>query len=273
MLKDNGSYYAGNVKNVTIEKMSTTLSTHNLESDNKITTLGLDLGNTLTPLLTPYFDIFWAETFRAILDKKTATIAWNARKDLEYAYWAGELDDIIHTNTQLVEIALQNAGINDPRIAKRITAIVEKRFIIETPAIEGVEEFFIKAHQRGLKIGILSNWLFDEESIWQWLHVNDCSRYVHGVVVSSKTHMLKPNKQMFQHFGENLAEPDMGKIAYLGDRFKTDIQGARDAGMIGIWLNHDGALESPTSNEIFDIKNKILAVTTLLDATKLLETL
>lgn len=60
------------------------------------------------------------------------------------------------------------------------------------------------------------------------------------VIASSEVGAAKPERRIF---AAACAEIDVGpgRASYVGDRLDTDARGARDAGLLGIWLNRERA--------------------------------
>ena len=58
------------------------------------------------------------------------------------------------------------------------------------------------------------------------------------VVASSEVGAAKPRPEIFHAAAERVGAASE-RIAYVGDRLDTDARGARDAGMVGIWLKRD----------------------------------
>ncbi len=54
----------------------------------------------------------------------------------------------------------------------------------------------------------------------------------------------KPDPRIFRHACAVLG-PAPAEVAYVGDELDVDARGARDAGLVGVWLDRHGTGESP----------------------------
>jgi putative hydrolase of the HAD superfamily len=54
----------------------------------------------------------------------------------------------------------------------------------------------------------------------------------------------KPDPRLFRHACAVLGA-DPGEVAYVGDELDVDARGARDAGLVGVWLDRHGTGERP----------------------------
>lgn len=87
------------------------------------------------------------------------------------------------------------------------------------------KEAVIKLKKRGFKIGILSDFVPSQKNdMWGILP------YCDAVLGSEETGALKPSPVPFRLLAERLGEP-CGKILYVGNNLKYDVEGAKAAGM------------------------------------------
>lgn len=81
-------------------------------------------------------------------------------------------------------------------------------------------------------------------------------RRLPALVASSEVGVAKPLPGIFAAACRLVGLPP-GRIAYVGDRLETDARGARDAGMLGIWLNRDtevpGVEDVPTISTLTEL--------------------
>ncbi|MET1044000.1 MAG: HAD family hydrolase [Microbacteriaceae bacterium] len=69
------------------------------------------------------------------------------------------------------------------------------------------------------------------------------SRLEH-VVASGEVGYAKPDPRIFNH-ACGLFGVSSGQAAYVGDRLRTDAIGAAEAGLVGVWLDREGAASGP----------------------------
>jgi putative hydrolase of the HAD superfamily len=80
-------------------------------------------------------------------------------------------------------------------------------------------------------------------------------RLVH-LIASSEVGVAKPSPEIFAAAAFAVGVPP-ARVAYVGDRLDTDARGARDAGMVGVWLNRDperaDATDVPTIRSLAEL--------------------
>ena len=90
---------------------------------------------------------------------------------------------------------------------------------------------------RGIRLGIITNGELDFQT--DKLTAVALAERMEHVIASGDVGVAKPDPRIFevavQRFG---VTPD--RAAYVGDRLHTDAIGARDAGLLGIWLDRHG---------------------------------
>ena len=95
--------------------------------------------------------------------------------------------------------------------------------------VEGGLEVIQTLHERGYKLGIISN-LIGEDEIPNWLRDDGLESYFDAVVLSSVCHIRKPDPQMYRMGCEQLGlRPE--QCASVADNLDRDITGAKAAGI------------------------------------------
>ncbi|HYJ76220.1 MAG TPA: HAD family hydrolase [Kineosporiaceae bacterium] len=81
-----------------------------------------------------------------------------------------------------------------------------------------------------------------------------------GVLVGMETFGVgKPDPRLFRHACDVLGvEP--AEAAYVGDELEVDARGARDAGLLGVWLDRHGTGESPPDVPVISSLDELPAV-------------
>ena len=95
--------------------------------------------------------------------------------------------------------------------------------------VDGGLEVIQTLHQRGYKLGIISN-LIGEEEIPNWLRDDGLEQYFDALVLSSVCHIRKPDPAMYWMGCEQLGlKPE--ECASVADNLNRDITGAKAAGI------------------------------------------
>lgn len=97
-------------------------------------------------------------------------------------------------------------------------------------------------------MGLITNGDFDQQ--WRKLRRLGLEGRFDPVIISGAFGSAKPNADIFREACER-ARSSPGRTVYVGDRYDVDARGARDAGLIGAWLNRVG--ESKNDPEIHEI--------------------
>jgi HAD superfamily hydrolase (TIGR01549 family) len=104
---------------------------------------------------------------------------------------------------------------------------------------------------RGYRLGIVSNWSWNlRDRVTQV----ELDRYFEVVWASAYAGCNKPNPDIF---GQALAlmdpPPSRDRTLYVGDSYKHDVVGARNAGISPVLLDRDGAAANPDCPTITDL--------------------
>ncbi|EWT00335.1 haloacid dehalogenase [Intrasporangium oryzae NRRL B-24470] len=195
-----------------------------------------DWGGTITPWHTVDLRAQWT----AFADG-AGTIAC-ARDDLAAAIFAAEDAAWRHGRTaggsaRLHEI-LESVGLphGDARTEAGLAAYREfwEPHTFTHPAVGPLWETL---RDRGIRVGILSNTIWDRDYHRQIFERDGVLELIDGDVYSSETPWVKPRAEIFAHAAEVLGlEP--GECAYVGDRSYEDVHGPQQVGMRAIWIPH-----------------------------------
>jgi len=101
----------------------------------------------------------------------------------------------------------------------------------------GIRPLWEGLRDRGIRVGVLSNTLWDRDyhrSIFERDGVLDL---VDVDVYSSETPWVKPQPEIFAHAARE-AGLRPGECAYVGDRSYEDVHGPQQVGMRAIWVPH-----------------------------------
>lgn len=99
------------------------------------------------------------------------------------------------------------------------------------PALDGCE-------QRGLRMGIVSNWDFELPSILETLGM-DIKRFS-VLAVSAAVGAAKPDVKLFSHAAETLGIAP-NRLLHIGDEYENDVAAAQAAGWKAALIDRDNA--------------------------------
>ena len=88
---------------------------------------------------------------------------------------------------------------------------------------------------KGYKIHLITNGF--EKTQWSKINNSGLSRYFTHMITSEASNSLKPKKAIFD-YALNKAGATLAESIMLGDNLDADIQGANNAGMDCIFVNH-----------------------------------
>lgn len=95
--------------------------------------------------------------------------------------------------------------------------------------VDGGVEVIRTLHERGYKLGIVSN-LIGEHEVPDWLEEDGLDKYFDSVVLSSVCHLRKPGPEIY-HIAARELGVDLADCASVADNIKRDIPGAKTAGI------------------------------------------
>ncbi len=104
---------------------------------------------------------------------------------------------------------------------------------------EGMREVLSLCRDRGIAMGIITNGPSDHQ--WEKIRTLGADAWIpkENIFISGDVGAAKPDVSVFQ-----LAEKSMGlsgeAVYFIGDSYKNDVEGAKKAGWIPIWLNRSG---------------------------------
>jgi HAD superfamily hydrolase (TIGR01662 family) len=106
---------------------------------------------------------------------------------------------------------------------------------VVTRPLAGVHAALEMIHQAGIRMGVLSNSSFGEHVIRHELAKHGLTQHLEFIVVSADYCVRKPNALLFEVAAARLGLAPRD-VWLVGDRFDTDITGARVAGMTAVWF-------------------------------------
>ncbi len=103
--------------------------------------------------------------------------------------------------------------------------------------LEGAEETLRALRNRGIRLGLISN------TVWPGLsHRSDLDRYgltpyLEHLIFSADEGVWKPHQEIFQH-GLDALDLKPEDSVFVGDALYFDVWGAQQAGLRGVWIEH-----------------------------------
>lgn len=95
--------------------------------------------------------------------------------------------------------------------------------------VDGGEEVLRTLHERGYRLGIISN-LIGENEVPDWLEEDGLDQYFSSVVLSSVCHLRKPGAEIYRIASRELGV-DLADCVSVADNVKRDLTGAVEAGV------------------------------------------
>ncbi|MGA3036781.1 MAG: HAD family hydrolase [Vulcanimicrobiaceae bacterium] len=163
-----------------------------------------------------------------------------------------------HLNTPIADsryelwaAALRSVGIDDDATTQAAARRYgERRRSYYTP-FPGTLELLDALHERGLKLGLITNGF--AETHYEKLELLGLGASFDAVICADEVGMVKPDPKIFLHACELLATPPSRSVM-VGDRYFRDIVGARSAGLFTVYI--DVHSEPIPPNEAPDVRVK-----------------
>ena len=93
--------------------------------------------------------------------------------------------------------------------------------------------------EKEYKLHLITNGF--EKTQWSKLQNSGMDKYFTHVITSEGSNSLKPKKEIFE-YAMNKAGASLAQSIMIGDNLDADIQGAMNAGMDNIFVNHINAV-------------------------------
>lgn len=195
-----------------------------------------DWGGTLTPWHSvdhrAQWDAFAAGMGRYACARINLTAAL---LEAEGQAWAAGRQD--HTSATLDEV-LTAAGLAlDAPATQAGLAAYRQFWLPHTLTDPRVEELFLALRQRGLRIGVLSNTLWDRDYHREIFDRDGVLHLIDADVYSSETPWVKPHPEIF-HRAASALDVTPPECVYVGDRHFEDVHGAQSVGMRAVLVPH-----------------------------------
>jgi putative hydrolase of the HAD superfamily len=97
----------------------------------------------------------------------------------------------------------------------------------------------------GIRLGVISN--FDSR-LYPVLEALNLSHFFDSVTISTEVGVAKPDVAIF-HYGLRKYNCHAARVWHIGDSYEEDYQGAKAAGINGIWLYRDRELDEDKAKD------------------------
>jgi HAD superfamily hydrolase (TIGR01509 family) len=104
--------------------------------------------------------------------------------------------------------------------------------------IAGAEETLAALHERGLRVGLISNTMWPGEFHMADLAKYGLDSYLECAVFSADAGVWKPDAAIFRRALDAL-DLQPSEAAYIGDSLYFDVHGAQGAGLKAVWVGGD----------------------------------
>jgi putative hydrolase of the HAD superfamily len=237
-----------------------------------------DLGSTLI-----YFDSPWTEVLpeadaalvaalcAAGLTLDEDSFLEGFRQRLAYYYAERDTEFIEYTTAYILRGLLAEHGYPNPAdglVAAALGAmyrVSQAHWQPEADAIPTLQAL----RQRGYRLGVVSN-AGDDADVQSLIDKAGVRPYLDVILSSARVGIRKPNPRIFHLALEQLGVAPQ-KAAMVGDTLGADILGARNAGLLGIWITRRA--DSAANRAHADTIQPDAAVATLAELPDLLESL
>jgi putative hydrolase of the HAD superfamily len=130
------------------------------------------------------------------------------------------------------------------RLAAGLAVTYRRAYETGWQPVPGALPLLLALKARGATIAIVTNNLTDEQRLK--LRLCGMTGYVDELITSEDVGVQKPDPRIF-HVALDRTGARPEEAVMLGDAWKTDIEGARRAGLRAIWLNRLGAASPDAS--------------------------
>jgi putative hydrolase of the HAD superfamily len=137
-----------------------------------------------------------------------------------------------------IEAILEDAGVDADHDRHLLALAAYRRFWEpHTHTDPQVRPLWEGLHDRGLKVGVLSNTIWSRDYHREVFQRDGVLDLVDGDVYSSEIHVVKPHPDAFRAACAAVGvQPE--EAVYVGDRLYEDVHGPQQIGMRAIWVPH-----------------------------------
>ena len=155
-------------------------------------------------------------------------------------------------NHMFTRFLYESLGIEIALSAQEIDDVFWNAAAPGTPT-DGLSEFLAFLKQNDIGTAVISNISFCAQSVTN--RINKCipNNEFEFILATSDYLFRKPNRHIFDLALEK-AELEAGDVWYVGDQYKCDVVGARNAGMFPVWYTGAIDTKSVTTEDVLTVK-------------------
>ncbi|MEC5387514.1 HAD family hydrolase [Uliginosibacterium sp. H3] len=195
--------------------------------------IGFDLDGTLHDRETSLRLFIEAQHERLALAPHVPLATWRERfitLDAGGMVWKDRVYQILTTEWLL------------PRTWQELLADYEDNFHLSACLFADALETLSTLRSRGLTLGLITNGRARlQGSVIEALGIAD---FFSAILISESEGVAKPDAEIFRRFLARVSCPAEA-AAFVGDSLRADAEGARNAGLLGVWLNRDATAAHP----------------------------
>jgi putative hydrolase of the HAD superfamily len=176
---------------------------------------GVGSAGVVLPVLTAGYDTAWASWHDG----------WQANRQFTGV-------DAAHTICDALERTFADSPAVAPLRARLCEVFASQSEGAELPLVDGVADTLAALSERCVRLGIICDVGFTASPILlAHLERHGILKFFDHWSFSDEVGFYKPDPRMFSHALDGLGRPDPARCVHVGDRKRTDVAGARAAGM------------------------------------------
>lgn len=135
-----------------------------------------------------------------------------------------------------------------------------KCLAMQNQLLPNILEILEKLNQK-YEIIIITNGIASTQ--YSRIETSPINKFIDKIYVSEETGYAKPAKEFFEYVLENSKIKDKSKCLIIGDRLKSDIQGANNIGIDSVWFNPNAEINSECDvtyeiSDLLELENILL---------------
>jgi FMN phosphatase YigB (HAD superfamily) len=157
-----------------------------------------------------------------------------AQREFEAASGSGILYETIEASTAMASAL----GLPNVAIAALNVGFVVGSASSEVCLVDGARELVMSLHDADVRLAIVCDVGLTPSSVLvDWMRQWHLLEFFDAVAFSDRLGAYKPDTLMFDHVMTALDCPSRDRAVHIGDRRRTDVQGARAAGLASVRFN------------------------------------